>query len=79
MAEILPLQVDLRPLQSLRKPLGIIEGGRSSHILPQVIVKLLSEAPIAPDAKVSLLQLVEGSHERLRGKATAIDPEVAVF
>src|SRR5713226_3656157 len=76
MAEILPLEIDPRPLELPCEPLGKVKRGFPPGIFAEITVKLSAEARIAPDLFVSFLQLDQRRHERLGDIPTAIDTEV---
>ena len=77
MQQVLALQVDLRAAELLADSFGKIERGGTAAVVVQQIVHLGMKGGVGLGRGVGLLQLLEGSHQRLRHIAPAIDAEAA--
>jgi len=74
MAQVLPLEEDGRPSRLPGQPAGLVEGGGPARVVPQQQGQLLPESIVPHGLQVGLLQLEEGSHQRL---GDVSPPEVA--
>src|SRR3989454_1059847 len=77
MAEVFPLQIDLRPADVVRKALGEVEWRRAPTVVSIVRSEFLLERWILSCLVVCRLELVQRGHERLRHVLPAELPEVS--
>jgi len=77
-AEVLPLQVDLRPAAHLREAPGEVKGGLPPSVMPVVIVQLLPEGRVRHGVRVFPLQLHQGGHQDLWHVLPSVLPEPGV-
>ncbi len=73
--QVLALQVDLRAAQFLGQPLGKVERSRPPRKVPQQVIQLRLEFRVRLRQLVLVLQLQQGSHQRLRHIPPAINTE----
>jgi len=73
--QVFALEINLRPAQRFREPLGEIERRRPSRVVGQQRTQLGLERRIRLGFFVGVLQFVQRSHQRLRHVAPAIDAE----
>src|SRR2546427_10872843 len=76
MAEVFPLQIDLRSVDVVRTPAGEVGGRRAPAVVSIVRFKFLLERWIHFCLVVRGLELVQRGHERLRHVLPAELPEV---
>ena len=77
--QVLPLEIDPRAAEGLRQPLRVVEGGRTAHVVPEVVTELLFEFRVPFRRLVDFEQLVQGRHQRLRNVAAAEYPKMSAL
>src|SRR6185369_5777715 len=76
--EVFALEEDARAAELVAQALGIEERRRAADVVAQDVRQLPAEGALPAGAVVGADELVQGSHQRLRDKASAVGAEIAL-
>ena len=78
-AQVLPLEVDLRAAQLFAKAFGEIERRRPSHEVAQIALEHGLERRVVLRLEVGRLEFVQSVHQRLGDELAAVGPVAPVL